>query len=83
MFRTVERHVLQQMRQTTLVLVLVNRTHLLGNVEVGHMLRIAIVTNVVCQAVIQFSHAHLLVLRNCRHHLGLSPHTNEQQRCQE
>ena len=47
MLRTVECHVLQEVSQTTLAVVLVDGAHALGNVEVGHMLGVFIVADVI------------------------------------
>ena len=47
MFRTVKGHMLQEVGQTTLVVVLLNRTHTLSDVELGTLFRPVVVTNVI------------------------------------
>ena len=67
MLRAVEGHVLQEMGQTALVLVLLNGAHTLSNVEIGHMLRPLVVPDVVGQSVWQLAYAHILVDRYLSH----------------
>ena len=67
MLRTIESQVLQEVSQTTLVVVLINRTNLLCNVETCYMLREIVVTNVVGKAVVKVTDSHILVNRNLRH----------------
>ena len=65
--RTVKGHVLQEMGQSALVVILLNRTHLLGNVELGTVLRPVVVTDVISQSVVEFTDAYIGVNRNRRH----------------
>ena len=75
---TIEAHVLQEVSQTTLVLLLLHGTHLLRDVEVGPMLRPFIVTDVIRQPVGQMAHAYCgiqgerrrLLLSYCAHSQG-------------
>ena len=70
---TVEGHVLQQVCQTALALLLLHRAHLLGDVVVGHLLGVVVVADVVGQSVVELTHAHILVLRQ-RHVLCVDLH---------
>ena len=67
MFRAVEGHVLQEVSQTTLVVVLLNRAHTLGNVELGTVFGPCVVTDVISQSVVQLTDTHVGVHRNRRH----------------
>ena len=51
---TIEAHVLEEMSQTALVVLLLNRTHLLCNVEVCLSLGVLVVTDVVSKPVVKF-----------------------------
>ena len=63
----VETHVFKKMRQSALVVLFQDTTHLLGDIEVHLVLRIFIVTDIVCKSVIQFTDSHFLVHRYRRH----------------
>ena len=87
MLRAIESHVLQEVCQATLALIFVDRTYALGNVEVCHMLRILVVTNVISQSVVQLTHAnggiywdwrhlHFLCHHDCAAHEGEGSHKN-------
>ena len=58
---TVEGEVLEEVSQTALVIILIDRTHFLCDVETGYMLRITVVTNVVSQSIIKTTYLHILV----------------------
>ena len=62
-------HVLQEVGQSALVVVLLNGTHALGNVELGALLGPVVVTNVVGEPVVELSRPHVLVNGQGRHHL--------------
>ena len=66
MLRAVECHMLEEVSQTALVVVLLDRAHALSDVEVGLVLRPVVVTDVISKSVVQFSDAHLVVLRDRR-----------------
>ena len=53
--RPVESHVLEKVSQTALVVVLLNRSHLLGDVEIDLSFRFGVVPNVVGQPIGEFS----------------------------
>ena len=74
MLRAIEGHVLEQVSETPLVVVLLHRTHSLGDIETGHMLRIVVVADVISQAIVQLSLSHLGVDGN-----GLSLCSNAEQ----
>ena len=57
--RAVEGHVLEEVSQTALRVVLLNRAHLLGNVELGALFGPVVVTNVISQSVVKFTDAHV------------------------
>ena len=61
---------LQEVSQATLRLILIDGTHTLCNVEVGHMFRILIVADVISQSIVQFTYAHGWVNGNRRHLLS-------------
>ena len=65
--RAIESHVLQEMSQTALVIVLLNTSHTLCNVEVGHILRPVVFTDVISQTIVQLSHFHVFVNGNGWH----------------
>ena len=67
MVGTIEGKVLQEVSQTALVIILIDRTHFLCDVETGYMLRITVVTNVVSQSIIKTTYLHILVYRNSWH----------------
>ena len=77
MLRTIKRHVLQEVSQTTLILVLLNRTNTLRNVEIGYMLRPIIVEDVVSQAIAKLTLPYILIHRN-RSHLLCRDHTSDE-----
>ena len=62
----VETHVFEEVCQTTLVLILLNGTHLLCNVEESTLLWPFVVTQIICQSVGQCSLAHCRVHRDGR-----------------
>ena len=66
----VEAHVLQEVCQTALVVVLLNSADTLGNIELSTLLGPGVVTNVVCQTVVQLTNTDFRVCRNglLRHH---------------
>ena len=78
MGRAVEAHMLQEMGQTTLVVFLLHRAHLLGDVEVYSLFRPFIVPDVISQAVVQFSYAYVRVQRERLIHLGECSHAEKQ-----
>ena len=82
--RAVEGHVLKEVSQSALALLLLDGAHALGNVEIGHVLRPLVVADVVSQTVVELADAHGLVHGNGRH-LCLCRHSScsgkEQQRC--
>ena len=65
--RTIECHVLQEVSQPALVLLLVDGAHALGDVEVRHVLRVVVVADVVGKPVVELAHPYLLVLGDGRH----------------
>ena len=67
MLRTVEGHVLQEVGQSTLVFVLLDRAHALGDVEVGHVLGPVVLADVVGQTIVQLTDFHVLVDGDGRH----------------
>ena len=67
--RAVEGHVLQEVGQSALVVVLVDGAHFLGDVEVDHMFGIVVFADVISQSVVQFADANLRVNRKLGHFL--------------
>ena len=67
MLRAVESHVLQEVGQTLLRVILLDGTHTLGDVEVGLLLRGVVVTQIVRQAIVEFADTHTVVDGNLRH----------------
>ena len=67
MLRAVEGHVLEEVSQAALALLLLDGAHTLCNVEVGHMLRPLVVADVVGEAVVKLADAHILVNGDGRH----------------
>ena len=67
MFGAIESQVLQEVSQTTLVVILIDGTHLLCNVETSYMLREIVVTNVIGQAIVEVTDSHILVNRYLWH----------------
>ena len=63
MFGTVETHVLKEVCKTALVLLFLNGAHLLCNVEVYKVLRIVVVTDIICQSVLEFADSYRWVDR--------------------
>ena len=61
---------LQEVGQSALVLLLVDGAHALGDVEVGHVLGVIVVADVVGKPVVELAHPYLLVLGDGRHLLG-------------
>ena len=66
----VEGHVLKEVGQSALVLILLNGTHFLGNVEVGTVLGPVVVADEIGEAVGQLTYSEYGVHRNRRVHLG-------------
>ena len=56
--RTVEGHVLKEVSQTLLVVILLDGTHIVQDVELGHTLGFLVVTDVVGKSVLQHTLAH-------------------------
>ena len=71
--RTIEGHVLQEVSQAALALLLLDGAHALGNVEISHMLRPFVVADVIGQTIVELANAHSLVNGDGRH-LLLSRH---------
>ena len=67
MFGAIESQVLQEVSQTTLVVILIDGTHLLCNVETSYMLREIVVTNVIGQDIVEVTDSHILVNRYLWH----------------
>ena len=63
MLRSVKAHVLKKVSQTALVVFLLNRTDFLRYVEVGLMLWIGIVSDVISKTVVEFADSHAFVDR--------------------
>ena len=63
----VEAHVFEEMGQTALVVFFEDGAHFLGNVEVGQILRLSVVPDIVSQSVVQLADAHVRVGRDRRH----------------
>ena len=63
----VEAHVLQEVGQSALVVVLLNRTHALGNVELGTLFGPCIMTDVISQSVVQLTDFYVGVGGDGRH----------------
>ena len=83
MFAAVKGHVLQEVGKTALALLFLNGTHALGDVEIHAMLGIVVVADVVGQATVQFTDAHLWVHWDrrhllCHHHVGAECHHHQQ-----
>ena len=78
---TVEGEVLQKVSQTALVIILIDRTHFLSDVETCHMLRESIMTNVVGQSIVEMAYLHILVHWDRRHLLCRRISHREQQQC--
>ncbi len=81
-FRTVESHVFEKVSQTLLRIVLLNRTDIVQDIEIGLAFRFFIVADVVGHAVRQFTHTQLLVDRN-GFRLHLSYRTAHRKDCDE
>ena len=67
MLRAVEGHVLEEVSQSALVFILLNGAHALGNVEVGHVLRPVVLTDVVGQTIVQLTNPYVFVDGDRRH----------------
>ena len=63
MLGTIESHVLKEMGETVLVILLEDSTYGLRDMELGTLLRLLIVADVVGQSVVQMPHAYVLVNR--------------------
>ena len=83
MLRTIEGHVLQEVSQTLLGIVFLNRAYTLGNVEVGFLLRSVVVSEIISQSVVKFSDTDIFVYRDFRHLLGRCRSHYKQQGCYE
>ena len=68
MFGTVEAHMLQEVCQTALVVILLDRAYTLGDKELSTLLGPRIVADVIRHAVVQLTHADIRVGRD-RHSL--------------
>ena len=75
---TVEAHVLQEVSQSALLVILLNGAHALCDVELGTLLGPSIMTNVISQSVVQLTDFYLGVNGHCRHllshHVGCTSH---------
>ena len=71
MFRAVERHVLEEVSQTILIILLLDSTHTLGDVEVHFSLRIVVVADVIGQSIVKMTDDDRCVLRDEWHLLCL------------
>ena len=69
MLCAVEAHVLKKVRQTALVVVLLKRTHALGDVKLRPVFRPVVVAQIVSQSVGQVPNPHILVNWHRRKHL--------------
>ena len=61
--RTIERHMLKEVRQSILVVLLEDSPHGLGYMEICALFRLLIMPDIVSQSVIQFSDAYIGVNR--------------------
>ena len=61
---TVECHMLKEVSQALLVVILLNSTHIVYDVEVSHTLWLLVVTDVVGESVLKFTDANRLVSRD-------------------
>ena len=68
--RAVESHVLEEVGETELLRCLECGSHLLGNVEVGTLLGLLVVEDVIVQAVVKLAVAHLRIQGHRRLGLG-------------
>ena len=75
MLRTIKSHVFQEVSQSALAGFLLDRAYTLGNIEVGHLRVLAIMTQIVGHAVLQLTHAYRGILTQ-----RLSQHTGGNQR---
>ncbi len=66
--RAVEGHVLQEVGQTLLVVLLLNGADIIQNPEVGHVLRLLVVADVVGHAILQPTDPYILVGCDGLHH---------------
>ena len=71
MFRAVERHVLEEVSQTILIILFLDSTHTLGDVEVHFSLRIVVVADVIGQSIVKMAYDDRCVLRDEWHLLCL------------
>lgn len=78
-FRTIEGEVLQEVGKSALVVILVDRTHFLGDVETCHVLGVTVVADVVGKAVGEMAYLHILVYRDGRHFLCRGSYCKKQQ----
>ena len=81
--RPIEGHVLQEVGQPSLLVVLLDRADPLCNVEVGYMLRPLVVQDVVSQAVAELALPHVLVHGNRPHLLRRHHSRHKEQDNQE
>ena len=77
----VESHVLQEVGQSALVVILLDGAHTLGDVELCTLLRPGMVADVVGQSVIQFANADVRIYRNVRHLLCHHRYHAKQHEC--
>ena len=76
--RTVEGHVLQEVGQSSLVVVLLDGAHTLGNVKLSPLLGPIVVTDVISQSVVEFADTYIGIDGNCRHFLCQQRNTTGQ-----
>ena len=75
--RTIESHMLQEMRQTTLTRLFLYGAHLLSDVEISQSRLFCIVANIIGQSVFQLSFAHCRILRQCSLSSHRQSHTRQ------
>ena len=66
----IEAHMLQEVSETALALLFLNRTHFLCDIEEGLVLRLFVVTDVIGQTVVEVTYAHFLIYRKRLHQLA-------------
>ena len=76
--RTVEAHVLQEVSQSALVFILLDRSHFLCDVELSPVFRPVVVTDVISQSVVQFTNPHVFVNWKLWHLLRRSTYGDEE-----
>ena len=83
MFRTIEAHMLKEVRQTALLLIFQNGTDLLGDIEISLALRLFVMPDVIGQAVVEFSDFDIGIHRDRRHLLCRSQQTQAESQGRE